>query len=117
LYEKFHEIDTPLPGIFHDYFGKDPLQHGEKIKVLDYVTGNFPPAFIMSAVNDFLLPCARPMYEHLHRKGVECVLEIYGSKEDKKTGHVFHLNFLSDAARQCNDAQCEFFKRTMTSEQ
>ena len=114
MYEKFHEIETPLPGIFHDYFGKDPSQHGEKMHVFTYITGNYPPAFITSAVNDFLLPCARPMYEQLREKGIHCELQIYGSKEEKKIGHVFHLNFFTETARACNDAQCDFFRNSIT---
>ena len=110
MYEKFHEIDTPLPGLLHDYFGKDPLQHGDKINTLKYINSDYPPAFIMSSANDFLLPCARPMFEHLQQKGVECVCEIYGTKQEKKIAHVFHLNIHSDTARKCNDTQCDFFR-------
>ena len=116
MYEKFNEIDTALPGLLHDYFGKDPLQHGEKINVLKYINSNFPPTFVMSSANDFLLPCAQPMFEHLRDKGIECVCEIYGTKEQKKIGHVFHLSILSDAARQCNDAQCAFFRKIMRTQ-
>jgi len=111
MYEKFHEIDTALPGLLLDYFGKDPLRHGDRINALKYINSNFPPAFVMSAANDFLLPCARPMFERLREKGIDCVCEIYGSKEQKKIAHVFHLNIRSEAARKCNDAQCEFFRR------
>ena len=111
MYEAFHEIDTVLPGLLHDYFGKDPLQHGDRINVLKYVNGNFPPTFVMSAVNDFLLPCAKPMFEHLRGKGIKCVYEIYGTREQKKIAHVFHLNVLSETAQRCNDAQCDFFKK------
>ena len=118
MYEKFHEIKIPLPGLLQDYFGKDPLQHGEKINVLKYINSSFPPAFITSAVNDFLLPCAQPMFEQLKTKGIVCVCKIYGDGEEKKTaslqqnfGHVFHLDILSETARECNDAQCDFFKQ------
>jgi len=111
MYEKFHEIDTALPGILHDYFGKDPLQHGDKINVLKYINSDFPPAFVMSSASDFLLPCTQPMFEHLQKKGIECVCEIYGTKEQKKIAHVFHLDILSGTARKCNDAQCDFFRK------
>ena len=111
MYEKFHELNTVLPGLLYDYFGKDPLHHGDKINVLKYITGDYPPAFIMSSANDFLLPCARPMFDHLQKKGIECVYEIYGTKEEKKIAHVFHLNILSDTARKCNDEQCDFFRK------
>jgi hypothetical protein len=63
----------------------------------------------MSAVNDFLLPCARPMFEHPQEKGIESVCEIYGTEDQKEIGHVFHLNILSPVAKECNDRECEFF--------
>jgi len=118
MYEKFHDIQTLLPGLLHDYFGKDPLQHGDKLNVPKYINGDFPPAFVMSAANDFLLPHARPMFEHLQEKGIESVCEIYGTRQEKKTAHVFHLNILTDTAIKCNDAQCDFFRkhcRTLSS--
>ena len=115
MYEKFHELDTLLPGLLFDYFGKDPLLHGDKINVCKYINRDYPPAFVMSSANDFLLPCARPMFEHLQGKGIECVCEIYGTKEEKEMTHVFHLNFLSDTARICNDAQCDFFRKYISA--
>jgi acetyl esterase/lipase len=100
MYDKFHEITSPMPGLLHDYFGKDPQKHGEKIKVFNYINSNYPPTFIMPAANDFLLPCARPMFEYLQTKGVESVCEIYGTKEQKEIGHVFHLNIRSETAKR-----------------
>jgi acetyl esterase/lipase len=111
MYEKFHEMDVLLPGILTDYFGKDPLEHGDKINVPKYINNHFPAAFIMSAENDFLLPCARPFFEHLRSKGVEAVCEIYGTKKQKEISHVFHLNILTNTARKCNTAECNFFRK------
>jgi len=51
------------------------------------------------------------MFEHLRGKGIERVREIYGSKEQKKIAHVFHLDILSDMTRKCNEAQCDFFRK------
>ena len=56
---------------------------------------------------------APPLHRKLKRKGVETVLRIYGTKEQKEMGHVFHLNCRSDLARQCNDEQCAFFRSHM----
>jgi acetyl esterase/lipase len=111
MYERFHEINIALPGLFKDYFGKDPLEHGEKLNIFKYINAHFPPAFIASAANDFLLPNAKPFYDYLQSKGIESVCEIYGTKEQKEIGHIFHLNILSETAQKCNDAQCDFFKK------
>jgi glutathione peroxidase-family protein len=110
MYDSFHEMKSPILGLIHNYFGKDFRKHGDKINVLKYINRNYPPAFIMSTENDIFLPCARPMYEHLLKKNIESVYEIYGTKEQKEIGHVFHLNILSPVAGQCNDKECEFFK-------
>lgn len=45
----------------------------------------------------------------LKLKGVESRLKIYGKKEEKDMGHVFHLNCRLPQADQCNDEQCAFF--------
>jgi acetyl esterase/lipase len=111
MYDRFHEIKGPMPGLLFDYFGNDPQKHGEKINVFKYIDSNYPPAFIMSAENDFLLPCAKPMFDCLQEKGVESVYKIYGTKEQKEIGHVFHFNILSPLAKQCNDEECGFFKK------
>lgn len=81
----------------------------EMIDVLKYIDGNFPPSFVMSAANDFLLPAAEPMYEFLKAKGVPCALKIYGTKEMTEVGHVFHINQKLDIAHECNDDECKFF--------
>jgi acetyl esterase/lipase len=80
------------------------------MKVGKYVTKAFPPAFVMTAQNDYLRFMAAPMYRLLKRKGVEAMLRVYGTKEDKEIGHVFHVNCKLPLAAQCNDAQCAFFR-------
>ena len=111
MYDLFQEVKSPLPHLVDNYFGKDFRVHGEKINVMKYINENYPPAFIMSSANDFLLPCARPMYEHLLKKGIESVCEIFGTDEQKEIGHVFHANINSPVARECNDKECEFFRK------
>ena len=111
MYDLFQEFKSPLPGLVENYFGKDFNAHGDRLNVLKFINGNFPPAFIMSCANDFLLPYARPMFEHLQEKGIESVCEIFGTEEQKEIGHVFHLDIRSPAAKLCNDKECEFFMK------
>ena len=110
MYDMFQEFKSPLPGLVENYFGNDLHVHGEKIDVLKYINKNYPPTFIMSSANDFLLPCARPMFEFLQSKGIKSVCKIYGTEEQKEVGHVFHLDVRSALARECNDAECGFFR-------
>lgn len=87
---------------------KDSLN---KIDVLSHITADFPPSFIMSSHEDFLLPAAQPMYDFLRSKEIEAVLRIYGSKGNKKISHVFHVNCNLDEAKICNNDECEFFAK------
>ena len=96
-------------GCFKDYFGGEPLkQYGEKLKVLEYLTKDFPPSYILSAKGDYMRVFAEPMAAFLDEKGVENDKKIYG---DRKTGHVFHVNVRSDIGREANDDEIAFFKK------
>lgn len=99
--------------LFEAYFPEDHLPFIPQMKTQRYITEAFPPAIVMSAENDFLKCMAAPLYRKLKRRGVETRLDIYGTKEQKDIGHVFHLNCHSDLAKQCNDAQCAFFRKHM----
>jgi acetyl esterase/lipase len=92
------------------YFPEDHIPILPQLKVSKYTTGAFPPAFVMSARNDYLKFMAAPMYRLLKRRGVECQLRIYGNKQQKDVGHVFHVNCKLDIAAQCNDDECAFFR-------
>lgn len=96
--------------IFEAYFPEDYVPLLKQLRVGKYTTKDFPPAFVMSAANDYLKFMAKPMHRLLKRKGVESVLRIYGTKEEKEIAHVFHVNCKLPLAAQCNDDQCEFFR-------
>lgn len=95
------------------YFPEDYVPLLPQLKVKKYVTADFPPAIVMTAANDYLRFMAKPMYRILRRKGVEAKLMIYGTKEQKEMGHVFHVNCHLPQAKQCNDDQCAFFRAHM----
>ena len=111
MYDNLDRLGSILPGLMENYFGKDPAQFGERIKVLKYINSNYPPTFVMSAGSDFLLPHAKPMHDFLTDTGIECQLKIYGNPKQKDAGHVFHVNILSPLAKECNDDECQFFKK------
>ena len=78
--------------------------------VMDNVTGDFPPAFIMTAEGDFLAPQALPLAEKLKSVGAEAEYHYYGDKEHV-LGHVFHVNMKLEEAHSCNREECEFFRK------
>ena len=96
--------------IFEAYFEEDYLKWVPSLKAQKYVNDRFPPAFVMSAQNDYLRFMAKPMRGLLRRRGVETVLRIYGEKQQKEVGHVFHLNCRLPQADRCNDEQTAFFR-------
>lgn len=101
--------------LFLEYLGymdKKPTEELlECVDALKYMTKEFPPAFIMSAENDFLHDNAEPMQKHLENLGVPCEMKIYGTKEQKEIAHVFEVNIRLPEATQCNDDACAFYKK------
>ncbi len=111
----FMPISRLLPpkrmgAIFEAYFPEDYLPYVAQLKAEKYITRDFPPAFVMSAQNDYLKFMAPMLHRKLRKMGCESVLKIYGTKAQKNIGHVFHLNCHTDVAKQCNDDQCAFFR-------
>lgn len=96
--------------LFQSYFPEDYMSIVREMKTHKYVTKKFPPAFITTSQNDYLKLMAPPLLAVLKLHGVESRLKIYGTKEQKEIGHVFHLNCRSQLADLCNDEQCAFFR-------
>lgn len=85
---------------------KKYLEHLEFEK---FLTKDFPPSFMMSSSNDFLLPQLQPAVDLFKSKGIEVVSKVYGKKEDPAASHVFHINLALEIAKECNDDECNFF--------
>lgn len=100
--------------IFVAYFPEDYMSCVPSLKAEKYINKQFPPAFVMTSRNDYLRWMGPPLHWLLRFKGVKSVLRIYGKKEQKEIGHVFHLNCHLELADQCNDAQCDFFRGYMS---
>ena len=81
-----------------------------RISPVYFVTETFPPTLLMTASGDFLKAQVPIMEEQLKAKGVPYESLMYGDDQEE-LGHVFHLDVKSDRAAQCNDAECEFFRR------
>ena len=118
VYDTSDPEHTSPNDVFVEYTGKEILEDTEKarnmreeLNTLKYMTGDFPPAFVTSAVHDFILKNAQPMYEKLQSLGIDSEVHIYGSKEKEEVGHVFHVNCRLPEADQCNDEECAFFNR------
>jgi len=94
-----------------EYLGRHPSPEDPRYRVLDAVTGRFPPAYIATSCHDFLRPAAEPMYRFLTDKGIDAQWHCYGSEQRTQVGHVFHVNILLPEAIACNDDSAAFFRR------
>ena len=82
----------------------------ELISPLKHMTANFPPAFVMTANEDFLKPQAAVMAARLAELDVPFEYRYYGGK-GQHLQHVFHCDMCSEQGRLCNDEECDFFRR------
>lgn len=109
-----YDLKTLLPELdltdfkLTDYFTPEYSRFGKMLDPLSYIDENYPPAYLLTAENDFLKHHCRPMAEHINSKGAYAEWKIYG---DENYGHVFHVNIKKDLARVANDEQCDFFKQ------
>lgn len=97
-------------GLAKDYLGAKFDLSDPRLHVLEAITAAYPPAFITTAHHDFLKANAEPMYDLLTARGIPCRWKCYGSAEDKKVAHVFHVNILLPDAAACNDDAAAFFR-------
>lgn len=105
-----------MDNLFLDYLGftdkpEIPEDILNRVDALSYMNKDFPPAYIMSAQNDFLKANVEPMYNHLISLGVTCEKKIYGTVEQTEIAHVFEVNIKLPEATKCNDDECNFFKK------
>lgn len=92
------------------YVGKDLKKWERQMDVLPNITGDFPPAFIMTSAYDFLRSLAPPMKKLLEERGVEVKMKQYGTPEQKYMAHAFHCNMNLQEAQICNREECTFFR-------
>lgn len=111
MYDLRAQAEGKRKGIALDYLGRQIEENDLRLRVLESVTADYPPAFITTACNDFLRDNAEPMCEYLTGKGIEAAWKCYGTEEDKTVGHVFHVNIILPEAKRCNDDSAAFFRQ------
>ena len=92
-----------------DYLGDVSLLNDRKTKVLEYITSDYPPAYVFSSYCDFLYGACEPMANLITSRGGKARFEIYGSPDRKDIGHVFHVNMRLEEGERANKAQTDFF--------
>lgn len=84
----------------------------EMLSVVNHITKNFPPTFIMTALNDFLKMEAPIMAECFSKNNVPFTYKLYGNRSEP-LAHIFHCDIRTGAAKKCNDDETEFFHSYM----
>lgn len=115
--KQYIEMESSDSGLISAYLGEDAKSKVQALDTMKYVTKDFPPSYVMTAHYDFLKDNAKPMYDALVKLGVPCEYKIYGDKDNEKIAHVFHLNIRIPEAKECNDEECEFFRKFIKLEE
>lgn len=93
--------------------GKMTDQLKAQLPVEQYITTNFPPAFVMTSSHDFLKETGIQFGQFLISKGNEVYFKIYQKTDGTPLNHVFHIDQKSSIARKCNLDQLDFFRKHM----
>ena len=88
---------------------KGTREEFERISLVNFVTSQYPPVFLMTASGDFLRDQAPLLAEKLMEFEIPFVYRYFGNA-DQPLGHVFHCNIRLKEASRCNDEECEFFR-------
>ncbi len=99
--------------IFFDYFGKEVGEIGSQTHVLDYITGAYPPTYLMTSYYDFLRDKAQPMYKLLEQRSIDTAYCCYGTEGQEWMSHVCHVNMNLEEAKKINLDELTFFKNHM----
>lgn len=79
--------------------------------VLEYMTENYVPVYLMMSVNDDLGIHTKAMKECLEELHIPLSYHEFGM-DNKDSGHVFHVNMNNPEGEICNEEECEFFRKT-----
>lgn len=103
------KCDAHTIKLLEDYLPlKGTREELDKIDVPSHVTSDFPPVFVMTAVEDTQRMQAPYLIDVLTDKKIPFLYRMYGDA-GHPLGHVFHCDIKTDAAGLCNDEECNFF--------
>ena len=95
--------------LMEDYLPcKGSKEELDEIDIPSHITPDFPPVFVMTAVEDTQKMQAPYLVKALTENKIPFVYRMYGDAEHP-LGHVFHCDIKTDDAGLCNDEECRFF--------
>lgn len=109
MYDLITMYNNPVKrGVLTAYLKKTDSKNQNKLDVLGAINSSYPPAFIFSCPNDFLIENCEPMANLIKSRGGKAFVKIYGTKEMKEIAHVFHCNMRSELGKQARRDQAKF---------
>lgn len=99
-----------------DKFAKYAMPQGgskediDLFTVKNYLSIDFPPAFVMTASHDFLKEQAPTFVTELKKYDIEYKYVLY-EIEGEELSHIFHVDIANENAIKCNKDECEFFNQ------
>lgn len=100
-----------LSALAKDYLGPDFDLEDPRLNVLGQINSQYPPTYLISAPNDFLVSQCQPMAVLLQEHGVQVRWKLYGTLQQKEVGHVFHVNLRLPEGQLANDEETAFFRK------
>ena len=91
--------------LWKDYDRDDP-----RLNPLRYIRKSIPPLFLLSSEKDFLLRETEWLHGYLLSKGIPHEYRYCWSKEGDRLGHVFHLDFRTEIARQVLSEETDWMR-------
>lgn len=107
IYEMLPETDEMICGWYLPEMMPESLQKSTE-NILSYMNSKFPPCYLMTSVNDDLMPRTAVMKKRLSELNLPFVYREFG-RTNPDDGHVFHLNLRSEDGKKCNREELEFF--------
>ncbi len=109
MYDLINMYKNPAQrGTFLAYLKKEDAKNKKKLDVLGAINSSYPPAFLFSCPNDFLVGNCEPMANLITSRGGKATVKIYGTKEMKDIAHVFHCNLRSKLGELARRDQARF---------
>ncbi len=108
---KDDEADKDTPLLMADFLKEGGSREELELTcVTRWVTGDYPPVFMMTCPGDYLKYQAPFMEQALRENSVPFVYRYYGNGSEP-LHHVFHCNAGLESAKICNDDECDFFMK------
>lgn len=101
-------LRSSTKALFENYLGYYFNSGLSMLDVYSAITKDFPPTFLFSCPNDFLLEECKPMADLINSVGAKANMKIYGTSEMEEVAHVFHCNMNLELGSLARKDQAEF---------